>query len=65
MDGDRLLVSEHNHLITSSIAFGQNEERSINISNLDAAQGSQERSDEGNLVSGKCNHRVVLQWGVS
>jgi hypothetical protein len=36
--------------VASSIAFGEDGERPINISDFDASQGSQERSNEGDDI---------------
>lgn len=55
MNDDRLLVSEHNHLVASSITLRQDQERSINIPDFNSAQGGQERSNEGNLIIGECD----------
>jgi hypothetical protein len=35
INGNGLLVGKHNHLVASSIAFGQNEQRFINLADFD------------------------------
>ncbi|HEY9628937.1 MAG TPA: hypothetical protein V6C84_16670 [Coleofasciculaceae cyanobacterium] len=37
------------------IAFGQDHQRFINFPNFDAAQGSEERSQQSNFIIKKCN----------